>query len=339
MAVYNALDTVTLTALAKTLYRSKLLQRVFFGARGENEFDTEMIEVHLKKHVRTVAPYVSRTAKSKIYSPDETSVSVIKPPFIAERVQIDEERLKQRQFGQSIFSSMSRDQQMAETVSQWVEELVARTERAVERQCSDVLKTGKLSLEDGTSIDYGRDDAATVTLTGNALWDNSASDPIATLESERKKIANRSGISPNMIVMGTEAWQSFRKNENVSSFFDAVKADFGMIKDERMGVVESMHIHIPGIGTVYTYDGTYDTADETSTDFVPSKGVFYGPPMAGGIFYGAIQSKETGRLEKSTMILDQYIENDPVASYLRCRSAPVAVPINLNAYSFITVLS
>ena len=337
--LYDVHDTVTLTAVAKTLYRSSLLQRLFFQGRqaGGNEFDTEAVEIHLKENVRTVANYSDRDSTSKIVKVDDTKVSKIVPPHISERFPIDEQILKQRQFGQSVFSMRSRDEEMAEIISEWIEELTARTERAIELQCANVLATGKVELDDGTSIDYDRDSSLTSVLTGAARWSQTATDPLATLEDTRATILRTSGTSPDVIVMGAKAWQSFRSSDRVDKLYDARRADFGMIRDQRMNKTESFQMYIPGIGEVWTYDGTYVDSSGTSQKFVNDNVVIYGSSQTNGIFYGGLQALDTTGIQKTSMILDRYNTQDPVAAYFRCRSAPIAVPINKNAYAYITV--
>ena len=336
MAGYNALDTVTLTDMAKTIYRSSLLQRIFFPK--EITYMTEKFEVQYKKHSRALAPYVQRGERSKLYKQDETQVRVVEPGRIAEKIQITEEDLKKRQYGQVLFPAGGQESmRMADTIAEWIMELMVRQERTIELQASQILNTGQLTITGSPIIDFGRNAANSITLAGDNRWSQTTSDPLATMRQARKIASRASGINPNVCVMGATAWDQFTQRLIPTKYYDSIRANFGEIKDERTGVTESLHVHIPGIGDVYTYDANYVDSSGTNQNFIPDNAVFYGSPSAGAIHYGAIQSKETGGLVQTKMLLDEYIEPDPVAKYIRCRCYPIVVPVNTDNYVRITV--
>ena len=332
--LFSIFNTARLTDIATEMYQTSFLQKMFFGS--EKTFSTSVLELHLKRNIRTLADYTNPGEKSKLHNPDPHMIRRITSPHLADRVQIDQNELHRVQFGEIAYNSTNRSK-LTNLVMMWMAEIMWKFERTIELQCQQVLDSGQVTAGNIT-VDYGRSPDLNIVNSGSTVWNNANANPLQDLENARKLITQKVGRQPNMWVMGTEAWNAFRNNEKVLALLDNRSADVGMIRDKR-GIIHSHYISIPGIGDVYTYDAAYQNAAGNSIDYIPDKVVYGCAPMSGFMAYGALQDRVTGNLVEGKMLADSYTEDDPVSYFIRLRQRPLAVAEHPDGFCKLTVLT
>ncbi|MEZ6854204.1 major capsid protein [Halodesulfovibrio aestuarii] len=92
-------------------------------------------------------------------------------------------------------------------------------EASIELMCSDLLRTGIVTAhaDDGISykVDYQMPTDHVIVLSGTDLWTDPASDPEGLYEDVAQIIQDKTGMRPDTVVQGNNAWRAFRNNAKV----------------------------------------------------------------------------------------------------------------------------
>jgi len=206
---------------------------------------------------------------------------------------------------------------------------------------SQVLTTGKVVVKgDGVDevIDFGFD-ANQFTALSNNTWDTDV-DPIAMMREWRRERVKAGGIAPNVAVFGSDAIDAFINNAKVKEALDMRRMDRGMINPELLPDGVIYWGYIPEIATdIYSYDEWYidpETGDEKA--MVDPKGVIYGSTKTQSKrVYGAI--KDLSALTATKFFLKSWEVEDPSARFMLLQSAPLVVPVEVDAFMFAKVLA
>lgn len=237
-----------------------------------------------------------------------------------------------------------------------VAEITAQHETAInntiEIMCFQALADGIVQVKDdeetGTNavnnVNFGRDSAHTITLTGTALWTNAASDPIANLSSWRRimqrptgpNAANRFKARFTMLVMGVQAAEAFRTNAKVQELLNTETANMGDKTIVNADVLDGLDIELIGVlrdGTpVWSYNEYYEDADGEIEAVMDPRDVIALNPTAvkGEIAYGSIANFKA-ELGSRPVFPNMFSNLDGSQVFLSHESAPMVIPVNPNA--------
>jgi hypothetical protein len=198
-----------------------------------------------------------------------------------------------------------------------------------------VLERGGVEDE----IDFGFDDSQLPVLSGSALWSDADADPIAQMRAWRRERVQAGGIAPNVAVMGSDAVDAFINNAKVQKALDLSRMERGIVNPEVLPKGVTYWGYIPEIATdIYSYDEWYiddETGDEKA--MVDPKGLIYGSNQAKAKrVYGAI--KDLKALYATKIFAKSWEEEDPSVRYLLMQSAPLVVPVEVDAFMSAKVL-
>jgi hypothetical protein len=134
-----------------------------------------------------------------------------------------------------------------------------------------------------------------ITLESENLFTDDESDPISIIKKHRKKVAESSGLTPDVIIMGADVLDAFFAHPKVKAYYDnrrvtveRIRADAKVTRDglTHYGKIEGMYLCS---FEEYISDGT------TTTPIMPKDKYFMGSSEAKvSIEYGALPIVEKG---------------------------------------------
>ena len=333
-------ETRELIAVANNVpTASTFLQDTFF--KKVEVVPSENVDIVVRKGKRTLAPFVSPKVAGKIVKTSTKSVRSYKPAYIKEKWVTEATNI----IGQSNNVFYAENKSIAEVVAEKVaRETIEHKEnliRRIEWMVSQVLTTGKVEVKgEGVDevIDFGFDDNQFVVLTDNT-WDSDDVDPIAMMREWRRERVKAGGIAPNVAVFGSDAVDAFVNNAKVEKVLDLRRVDRGMINPEILPEGVTYWGYIPEIATdIYSYDEWYIDENGDEKAMVDPKGVIYGSTKTQAKrVYGAI--KDLQALTATKFFLKSWEVEDPSARFMLLQSAPLVVPVEVDAFMFAKVLA
>ena len=316
------------------------LQDTFF--KKEEVVPSENVDIVVRKGKRVLAPFVSPKVAGKVVGSSTRSVRSYKPAYIKEKWVTEAVDIIGKSNNVFYAENKSIAEVVAEKVAQETQEHKENLVRRIEWMASQVLTTGKVEVKgEGVDevIDFGFDDNQFVALTDNT-WDSDDVDPIAMMREWRRERVKAGGIAPNVAVFGSDAIDAFINNAKVKGALDLRRVDRGMINPELLPDGVTYWGYIPEIATdIYSYDEWYidpETGDEKA--MVDPKGVIYGSTKTQAKrVYGAI--KDLQALTATKFFLKSWEVEDPSARFMLLQSAPLVVPVEVDAFMFAKVLA
>jgi hypothetical protein len=211
--------------------------------------------------------------------------------------------------------------------------------------CEAIVK-GKVTVvgDDypSTLVDFGRDAAQTIVLSGTSLWtDQTNSDPITDIENWGIQFQSKSGYYPTRITMGLSAWRAYRNHPKVLAqantllrgTTDSVNttAITGAIA-QRVATVGNANVEI------YVYNDLYEDNAGSLIPFLDQTNiVLTSPGVQGTRCFGAILDARAG-YQPIDLFSKQWIAEDPSVEYVMSQSAPLMVPARPDASMAIKVV-
>jgi len=316
------------------------LQDTFFGK--EEVAPSEYVDIVVRKGKRTLAPFVSPKVQGKIVNTSTQSVRSYKPAYIKEKWVTEATDIIGKSNNVFYAENKSIAEVVAEKVARETQEHKENLVRRIEWMAAQVLTTGKVEVKgDGVEevIDFGFDANQFVVLTDNT-WDSNDVDPIAMMREWRRERVKAGGIAPNVAVFGSDAIDAFISNAKVQKALDLRRVDRGMIDPELLPDGVTYWGYIPEIATdIYSYDEWYiDPESGEEKEMVDSKGVIYGSTKTQAKrVYGAI--KDLQALTATKFFLKSWEVEDPSVRFMLMQSAPLVVPVEVDAFMFAKVLA
>lgn len=346
-------NTRTMLDAVEQMFRpTSWLRDTFFPAAPPS--DTESLDVDIVKGGRKLAPFCSPLAEGKIITRAGFTTQTLKPGYIKPKRATTAADLLVRPPNAIMYSGGETIEQRAQRkLGEDLADLMDTIDRREEWMAASALDLGQVTMtikgetaDQSVVVDFLMGSTHKITLTGNDLWDNSASDPLAKLASTASLIRKDSGISPNILVLGTDAANAFCGNTKVQKYLDLRSVDVGEIKPMELpqGVTYIGRIRYPGLFVdVYAYDEWYEhETTGTLTPMVPAKKAWLGSTRsANRTQYAVIQDIEAidGGLAAVSRFPKSWVTKDPAVRWLMVQAAPLPTMKQPDAFASIQVLS
>ena len=211
-------------------------------------FQTPMINMHTSEEVEIdivradedISVVVTDISSGYRYNSDDiyTNKSFI-PPVHREAAPINAFDLLKRRPGEDPF--MSPNFQASATIKAFnvIRKIENKIRRSIELQAAQVLQTGRATLTDMAgnnlfNIDYSPKTSHFPT-TANA-WNGSNADPAGDIDRLAEVIRNDGLTDPDMLIMGSRAFEAFIQNDEIRNRLDNRRFEMGRIVPmDRMG--------------------------------------------------------------------------------------------------------
>ena len=340
-------DTRTMIEMFQQLPPTRTFFRDTFFNKNTTNSLTENVDIDIVKGKRRVAPFVHPTVGSRTVERPGYSTNTMKPPLVAPDMITTAQDMLKRAAGENIYGAMSPDQRAAAQLGKdlaTMDDLITRREELMAR---DAIMDGKLyvTLDDATgatysaTIDFGRNANNTVVLSGADLWDAATSDPLQKFRDWRRLMAQNTGLTANICLMGQSAADAFIKNTKVLDYLNKINVNRGVLEPAEVPQGMSFLGHIGGVDC-YEYNEWYlDPADDTEKPIIPAKQILMACTEARtDRLYGCICDPVRGSFALNRVPIS-WVQNKPSARFVAVQSRPMMVPTQVDAFLKATVLS
>lgn len=328
-----------LAAVAAMMPVNTFLKDTFFS--NENTFATETVDVDYYKGRRKMAPFVSPRVAGQVMDRQGFTTKSFKPAMVKPLRIITGDDINKRSMGENIYSAKKPDQRAAELLAQDLMDLDEAITRREEWMVSQVLFTGQVHIL-GEDVDQVMDFDFTnkQTLSGTDLWtDKENSDPIADLKQWRLAVLQKSGVTPDRVVMASDVVDAFVNHPAVQKVMDNTRIILGKIEPQTLpnGVTYIGSISSLGLD-IYSYDEWYfDEETQTEKPMIPAGSLMLGSTRArSSMLYGAVHlvdpNTKNFKTFEGSRIPNSWVQENPPARFLQINSRPLPVPHEVDSW-------
>lgn len=208
------------------------------------------------KDKRYTAPFVNEKLGGTNVVMEDHETKEFTPVLVAPQTTTNAGQITSRMMGEPLFGGMSPAERAALKIGEDFRKLEDMITRREEWMCAQVLFTGKIPLKGkGVDREFAFGFTNSIALTGAALWDNSAADPIGFLQDLEEKIHKSSGLNVDTVIMSRSAAKAFMANKEVRELLDKLHIMAGTIApaDLPNGAKYIGHLLNPAVD-LYVYD-------------------------------------------------------------------------------------
>lgn len=345
----NLYKTQTLLKAVQNMPKTNtFLRDTFFPVT--KPFVTEEVLLDIKKGKRKMAPIVAPRVGGVTIAREGYRTEKFKAPRLAPQRPMTVDDVSMRMAGEDVFSQKTPQQRQQEMLAGDLLELGDMIDRREEWMAAQALFEGKVSLEGYT----GRTDANKIeqeinydfenkiTLSGTDLWTHADSDIYSDLEDARKLAIKKSGIAPDIAILGDKAYKALRNNVKFKELMDLANMKIATIEPSLKNDAITYIGKVPGLGIeLYTYDDWYISDNGEELPFVPENKVLLAKKGFGMFGYGAIsQMDKEGKVTtyEARMVPKQWVDVENEILMIRMASSPVPMPGDINSWVVLEVV-
>ena len=219
----NIFSTHVLSKVVENLHTPpSFLLDMFFSQEQRSE--TEEIYFDTQESKPRISPFVSPLMPGKVVEHEGYSTKSFKPAYVKDKRRFTPDMPFKRMAGERIGGEMTPAQRLEKAVAVTLSNQLDCLTRREEVMASEVLRTGKITVEgDGypaVTVDFGRDASFTKVLTEDATWDNTGVNILDNLEDWAGAIQSKAGVVAKTVVLDPFAWKIFRANPFVQKYLD-----------------------------------------------------------------------------------------------------------------------
>jgi hypothetical protein len=300
----------------------------------------EEIHFDVDTQRRRLAPFASPVVAGRVVLDKGYTTKVFTPAYVKDKRVFDANRAFRRSIGEQIGAPQSPAQRLQAALAANLADQIGMLTRRQEVMAIETLRTGALTIsgEDypTTSLNFGRDAALTVTLSGASRWGQAGIDPLVDVQTWSMLVTEKSGSAAATLVMDVEAWKKFSASTQVQKLLDRFRGADRL----NASLVGEGARYMGNIGDfdIFVYAGWYEHPDTAAlTPYLPANTVLVlGADIEGTRAYGAIRDESAG-YQSMPYYSKSWVEQDPAVRYLLLQSAPLTVPYRPNASACATV--
>jgi hypothetical protein len=192
----------------------------FFKTESEDIVDTEFVTLDIVRDDEDEAPVLTDVSTGAVViNEDIYTNKEIKPPIYSLARPVDIFQLMRRQPGETEYAAIgSWGARLMLILTRAFRKMASMIKFSIERQASQVLQTGKVSLTDEKGnvayvLDYKP--KATHFPTVSVAWSSPTADPISDISALCDVIRTDGLRDPSFVIMGISAYRNFIKNSAV----------------------------------------------------------------------------------------------------------------------------
>jgi hypothetical protein len=211
---------------------------------------------------------------------------------------------------------------------------------------SEALRLGQVTVSGDNYptvvVNFQRDAALTVTLTGVNRWGQAGIKPLDNLEDWASLVQTKSGAAAKTVIMDPAAWRLFRSSDDVKALLTIYRGTNSAFQVDPMvrgqGNEKARFIGTIGDFDIWIYNDVYTDDLGNTVPMLPTNTVIVGSPVnvEGTRCYGVIQD-EKAAYRAQRYFSKSWLEEDPAVRWLLLQSAPLVVPYRPNACFCATV--
>lgn len=303
--------------------------------------DSEEINFDVVTRARRLAPLVSPVVEGQIVQEEGVVAHTIKPAYLKPKTPLAPSGALKRRAGERIGGGMTAMDRQLARVTATIEDHIDQITRRKEWMAANALRSGSITLSGDKYptkvVNYGRNAALTVTLSGGTAWGAAGVKPLENLRAWALLVLQHGGVGALEVTMDVGAWNLFYASADVQAALN-YRRDVAANFNSQTNVTEG-GVYQGSIGNMnfYTYAGFYVDDAGSTQPMLPANTVLMGGPGTEGIqAHGAIQDDAAG-LMAMEYFAKSWVPQDPAIRQVMTQSAPLVVPCNVNGTLAATV--
>lgn len=341
-------DTATLVGVVPNLKTSQnFLLDTFFP--NIVTADTEEVAIDVDVGKRRMAPFVSPLAAGKMVESRRFQTNKLKPAYIKDLRAPDLRKPVRRAIGERIGGELKGAQREQANLVFEMADQVDMVNRRLEWMGAQGLLTGTCPVEgegyDPVLIDFGRDPALTIDLTGADQWG-------ATLDGEgyderigdyitawSALVLKKSGAVCTDIVFTNASWQKFKRGKDVKGaiLYPSLNASGNIVNPGAKVQQGGTYMGRWGNFDLWLYNDWFVDENDVEHPMLPDGSlIMSGPQLMGTRAFGMIMDPEFA-YEPMPYAPKTWVEKNPAQRVILMQSAPIVIPTRVNAALAATV--
>ncbi|RDT54495.1 major capsid protein [Phytobacter ursingii] len=344
-------DTVSLVGLVPNLMTSQnwLLDRFFPNIETSND---EYVAIDVDVGLRRMAPFCSPLVEGKLVESRRYQTDKFKPAYIKDKRAPDLRKPIRRQIGERIGGEYTAAEREMLNIQFEMSDQIDVLNRRLEWMGASALSTGTVTIKgEGfptTVVDFGRDPALTVALSGSDKWPTSLAagatntQPSDDIEIWQTLVLQKSGAAPTDLVFTNKSWRAFRLDTTIKDnaiVFPAL-SPFGNQIDAGPRIEKgAVYKGRWGQFDLWLYNDWFidpDTGIETPM-LADGSVIMSGADLMGTRAFGAILDPEFN-YGPMAYAPKTWTQKDPAQRFLMMQSSPIVIPSRVNAALCATVV-
>jgi hypothetical protein len=333
-------DTAVLTGTVNSLQvPPQFLTGTFFPVQLTEE--SEEIHFDVERDVMKLAPFVSPLVEGRTIAEKGYTTNTFTPAYIKQKTPLNAATALKRVIGEKLLGELSPQQRSVVRSNTVLSDHKKMIYRRLEWMASSILRTGSVVISgesySAVTVNFGRDAALTVTLTGGNRWGQSGIKPLQSLQAWTDIILSKSGSPVYNVVMGVGAWNLFKEDDTVQKRLEVQRAlaQPPTMKQDAINLLGAVYQGTIDGFPIWVYNHTFNDDGGVSQPMIPTNTVMMIGDLMGHQQYGAILDFES--LQAVPIFAKSWEENDPSTRVILTQSAPLLVPYRVNASLCATV--
>ncbi|MGX9427989.1 major capsid protein [Bradyrhizobium sp. LeoA1S1] len=310
--------------------------------------DTEDVKFDSVKGRRMISPLVSPVIAGKVIREAGYKTSSLAPAYVKDKRVFKPHAQFKRRAGEKIGGTLTPEQRLAASVGFAISEQLDMWVRRLEVMSAEVLRTGKLVLKGDDYpeqvVDFEREAALSIVLTGSDKWSDAAVNPLDDIEEWGQMIFDASALTCRDVFMASDVWKTIRE-KMFGPDTDAVAKAMRLQIDTTKETLSSARAELgpilitPGVRLVAVFgdyrlwvhaDKYVDPLDGVEKEMLPAGEVVMASREIEGVrHFGAIMDLKAG-LQPRDFFVKSWEEEDPSVRYILGQSAPLIAPYRVN---------
>lgn len=342
-----ALSVYTTAELVYFVRNLKLAQTFLLDSFFPNMVESDAPEVAIDVDVgkRRMAPFCSPLVEGKPVESRRWQTNLFKPAYIKDFRNPDLLKPVRRNIGERLMGALSPQERLEANLAWEIADQIDMIQRRLEWMAAQALVNGSVTITgegfpEPILVDFQRDSALTIALTGSAQWGQTGIYPSDYLTSWAATMLQKSGAAPTDIIFTNSTWNAFKNDIKV---LNAIWMDrSGASSAELGGTMKQGAIEMGRWGQfrLWLYNDWYvdpDT-DEESPMIPDGTVVMTSPALEGTRAFGLIFDPEFN-YQSLAYAPKLWFSKNPAAINLLMQSAPIVIPSRVNASFAATVMA
>jgi hypothetical protein len=336
-------DPVVLVGVVRSLMRPKsFLLDTFFP--NVITATTEEVAIDVEKGNRRLAPFCSPLVEGKLVEGMGYTTNLFKPAYIKDKRAPDLLKPVRRAIGEQIGTGELTPAQREEAnLALEMADQIDMITRRMEWMAASALRSGTVTITgEGfptTVVNFQRDPALTIALTGASRWGQTGISPGDSIEDSVTLLMQKSGAAVTDIVFTPAAWKLFRKDEWVK---EAIQSPNNTDVSIALGggvAQGGMYKGTWGNYRLWLFNDWYtDPVDGQLKPFLPDGTVILGSAaIEGRRMHGLIKDPKFN-YQPMEFAPKSWLVEDPAQRVLMMQSAPIVVPFRPDASASMMVI-
>ncbi|MFT8890834.1 MAG: major capsid protein [Acetobacter papayae] len=344
LPMLGAYDTAELVYFVRNL---KVAQTFLLDNFFPNIVESDAVEVAIDVDVgkRRMAPFCSPLVEGKLVESRQWETNLFKPAYIKDWRNPDLLKPVRRAMGERLMGGMSPAERLEANLAWELADQVDMINRRLEWMAASALVTGSVTVKgEGyptTVVDFRRDPALTVALTGAAQWGQAGIYPSDYLTDWAALVVQKAGSAPLDIIFTNSPWNAFKNDIKV---LNAIiwPGKVGGSDVQLGGKMDPGAIFMGTWGQfrLWLYNDWYvDPDTDIEEPMIPDGTVVMtGPDLEGTRGFGLILDPAFayGALAYAPKL---WYKENPATINLLTQSAPIVIPSRVNASFSATVMA